>query len=74
MNAYEIALIYTDLVNAENEIPDEEFHAKEHINILRTKYHNLLMEQMSVEDIYFSDRFDASKKAFEMVRKGWELH
>lgn len=68
MNLYEIAQIYTDLVNAENEIPDEEFCAKEQLNMLRTKYHNLLMERMSAEGIDFGDRFDATRKAFELVQ------
>ncbi len=67
---YEIAQIYTDLVNAENEIPEEEFHAKDQINMLRTKYHNILMERMSEEGVYFADRFDATKKAYELIQKG----
>ena len=69
MNLIEVAQVYTDLVDAENQIPDDEFHAKEQISILRTKYHNLLMEQMSAEGIYFADRFDATRKAFELVQK-----
>ena len=69
MNLYEIALVYTDLVNAENEIPEEELHAKDQINMLRTKYHNLLMDRMTEEGIYFADRFDATRKAFELVQK-----
>ena len=73
MTLIEIAEVYTDLVNAENEIPQEDFHAKEQINTLRTKYHNLLMDHMTREGIYFSDRFDATSKAFEIVRKGLEL-
>ena len=69
MNIQEIAQIYTDLVNAENEIPDEERHAKDQINALRTKYHNILMDRMLEEGIDFSDRFDAARKAFELIQK-----
>ncbi len=69
MTLIEIAEVYTDLVNAENEIPNEEFYAKEQINALRTKYHNLLMERMTAERIYFADRFDATRKAFELLQK-----
>ena len=47
----EIAHIYTDLVNADSEIPDSEYHAKDLISTLRTKYHNMLMEQMQTEGI-----------------------
>ncbi len=68
MTVYETALIYFDLVAAEEKIPDEEHQAKEHINALRTKYHELLMVKMREEGIDFSDRFDAAQKAFEVVR------
>jgi hypothetical protein len=69
MTLIEIAKIYTDLVKAENKIPEEEYHAKDPINALRTKYHQLLMEKMREEGIPFSDRFDAMNKAFELVQK-----
>ena len=44
MTLLEIAQIYTDLVNADSEIPDSEYRAKDLICALRTKYHNMLME------------------------------
>ncbi len=69
MNVYEAAQIYMDLVNAENEIPENEFNAKCQINVLRSKYHDLLMEIMTKEGIDFSDRFDAARKAFELLQK-----
>jgi len=68
MSLIEIAKIYTDLVKAEREIPEEEYRAKDQINILRTKYHEALMQRMKEEGIDFSDRFDATNKAFELVR------
>jgi hypothetical protein len=73
MKLLEIAQIYTDLVNADNEIPDIEYHAKDLIAMLRTKYHNILMEQMQIEGIEFVDRFDATRIAFEFVNKE-EIH
>ena len=69
MKLLEIAQIYTDLVNADNEIPDIEYHAKDLIATLRTKYHNILMEQMQKEGIEYIDRFDAARIAFELVNK-----
>lgn len=69
MNLIEIAQIYTDLVKLEKEIPDREYQAKERVNALRTKYHELLMEKMREEHFEFSDRFDAANKAFELVQK-----
>ncbi len=69
MNLIEIAQIYTDLVKAEREIPEQEYRAKDQINALRTKYHQLLMEKMRQEGIPFSDRFDAANKAFELINQ-----
>lgn len=68
MNLIEIAQIYVDLVDLENSIPDNEFHAKDEVNALRSKYHQLLMKKMREEKIEFSDRFDAMNKAFELVK------
>ncbi|HOW88325.1 MAG TPA: hypothetical protein P5561_02320 [Candidatus Omnitrophota bacterium] len=69
MTVLEIAKIYTDLVKAEREIPEEEHQAKEKINALRTKYHEMLMAKMREEKVDFSDRFDAAAKAFDLVRE-----
>ena len=69
MNLIQIAKIYVDLVKAEQEIPKEEYHAKDQINALRTKYHEALMAKMREEGIDFSDRFDASHKAFELIKE-----
>lgn len=68
MSLVEIAKIYVDLVKAEREIPEEEYRAKDQINALRTKYHEALMAKMREEGIDFSDRFDATRKAFEIIR------
>ncbi|MCG3205557.1 MAG: hypothetical protein KCHDKBKB_02279 [Elusimicrobia bacterium] len=69
MTLVEIARIYTDLVTAENGIPDSEHIAKDEINSLRTKYHQMLMDKMREEGIEFSDRFEAMHIAFDLVKK-----
>lgn len=69
MTLLEIARIYTDLVRAEREIPEEEHQAKETINALRTKYHEMLMAKMREDRVDFLDRFDAANKVFELVRE-----
>jgi len=69
MTLIEIARIYTDLVKAENEIPDNEYAAKDEVNALRTKYHQMFMDKLVEEGIEFSDRFDAMNKAFELTAK-----
>jgi len=68
MSLIEIAKIYTDLVKAEREIPEEEHCAKDQMNALRTKYHEILMAKMREEGIEFSDRFDATNKAFQIAQ------
>jgi hypothetical protein len=68
MRLVEIARVYTDLVKAEREIPENERNAKDQINTLRTKYHQMLMDKMKEEGIIFSDRFDAANRAFELIR------
>ena len=72
MTLIEIAQIYTDLVKLEREIPGEEYQAKDQINALRTKYHEILMTKMRERGIYYSDRFDATHKAFELIKEKTE--
>ena len=69
MSLVEIAEIYTDLLELDRHIPAEEYQTKDRINALRTKYHQMLMDKMREEGIDFSDRFDATKRAFELIRK-----
>ena len=69
MTLIEIAQIYTDLIKLEKEIPAHEYKAKDHANALRTRFHDLLMAKMRQEGIDFSDRFDATLKAFELVKE-----
>ena len=69
MTLVEIAQIYTDLVKLDRETSEQECNAKDQINALRTKCHQLLMEKMKEEGIPFSDRFDAMNKAFELIQK-----
>ena len=68
MTLLEICQIYTDLVNTDSEIPDNEYCAKDLVGALRSKYHNILMEQMRIDGIVFIDRFDAARKAFDLVK------
>ena len=68
MTLLEIARIYTDLVLTDNQIPEEEHISKEEISLLRSKYHQILMDKLHEDGINFSDRFDAMHKAFELVK------
>lgn len=68
MTVVEIARIYVDLVNLDDQTPDSEPNAKEEISILRSKYHQVLMDKFQEEGIQFLDRFDAMRQAFEIVK------
>lgn len=65
----EIARVYTDLVKLEKTGPDQEYHAKDLVNALRARCHEILMAKMREEGIDFSDRFDATNKAFELLHE-----
>lgn len=67
MTVVEIARIYTDLVNLDDKVPQNELIAKDEIGELRTRYHQLLMDKFREEGIEFVDRFDAMRKAFNII-------
>ena len=60
-------------VTSTNDILDSREFARDQINLLRSKYHELLMTKMRDEGIYFFDRFDTTGKAFEIVGKAVQL-
>lgn len=68
MTLIEIAQIYTDLVLLENQIPEVEQVSKEEANLLRSKYHQMFMDKLREENIEFSDRFEATNIAFELIK------
>jgi len=74
MTVVEVARIYTDLVNLDERIPESERFAKDEISILRSKYHQILMDKFQEEGIEFMDRFDAMRKAFEIVKNDTQLN
>jgi hypothetical protein len=69
MTLFDIAQIYTELVEIDNSIPESEFIAKDEVGALRSKYHQLFMDKLQEEGIEYSDRFDAMNKAFELIKK-----
>ena len=69
MTLVEIARIYTDLVNVDNGIPESEHNAKDEVNGLRSKYHQMLMDKLEEQGIEFSDRFHAMDIAFELIKQ-----
>jgi hypothetical protein len=67
MTAVEAARLYVDAVALYDSIPDDEPVSKDAVASFRSDLHQLLMDTFRAEGIEFSDRFEAMRKAFEMV-------
>jgi len=68
MTLLEIAQIYTELVKMDDQIPGSENIAKDEVSAMRTRYHGILMDKLREEGVDFVDRYDAMRKAFELVK------
>lgn len=69
MTPREIAQIYVDLVRLEEALGPDQYQAREEVTLLRSKYHDLLTDTFRQAGISCADRFEATRKAFELVRQ-----
>ena len=67
MTLQEAAQIYVDLVRLEEALTPDQWQAKEEVTMLRSKYHDLFAEVLRQSGIRCPDRFEATRKAFELV-------
>ena len=67
MTPREIAQIYVDLVRLEESLGPDQYQAHQEISTLRSKYHDLLTDIFRQSGIVCADRFEATRKAFELV-------
>ena len=67
MTPQEIAQIYVDLVRLEESLGSDQYQAREEVTLLRSKYHDLLTDIFRRSGISCTDRFEATRKAFELV-------
>ena len=67
MTPREIAQIYVDLVRLEESLGPDQYQAREEVTLLRSKYHDLLTDIFRQSGIACADRFEATRKAFELV-------
>ena len=67
MTPCEIAQIYVDLVRLEESLGTDQYQAREEVTLLRSKYHDLLTDVFRRAGISCTDRFEATRKAFELV-------
>ncbi len=69
MTPLEAARIYVDLVRLEEPLSQEEWQARQEVTILRSKYHDLFSESLRQAGVVCADRFEATRRAFEMVEE-----
>ena len=68
------AEIYVDLVRLEESLTPEQWQAKQEASILRSKYHDLFTQTLREAGIECADRFEATRRAFELLGAGRALH
>ena len=67
MSPREIAQVYVDLVRLEESLAPDQWQARQEVTLLRSKYHDLLSEIFRQAGIDCADRFEAARRAFELV-------
>ena len=67
MSPREIAQVYVDLVRLEESLAPDQWQARQEVTLLRSKYHDLLTDIFRQAGIHCTDRFEATRKAFELV-------
>ena len=70
MTPREAAKIYVDLVRLEESLGPGQDQARQEVSFLRSKYHDLLSDILRSSGISCSDRFEAARRAFELVGEG----
>ena len=67
MTPREAAQIYVDLVRLEESLAPDQWQAREEVTILRSKYHDLFTQALRASGVSCTDRFEATRRAFELV-------
>jgi len=67
MTLREAAQVYVDLIRLEQSLAPDQWQALEEVAILRSKYHDLFSQILRESGIHCADRFEATRRAFELV-------
>ena len=67
MTPREAAQIYVDLVRLEESLSQDQWQARQEVGILRSKYHDFLTQALRESGVVCADRFEATRRAFELV-------
>ncbi len=68
MTLNEAAQVYVDLVCLEESLAPDQYQARQEVNALRSKYHDLLADALRAAGVACADRFEVNRYAFELVR------
>ncbi len=66
----EAAQIYVDFVRLEESLGPDQEQARQEVSFLRSKYHDLFSDIFRKAGIPVADRFEATRRAFELVGEG----
>ena len=67
MTLQEAAQIYIDLVELEKSLEPDQRQARQEVNVLRSKYHDIFTRVLRENGIQCADRFEATAHALELV-------
>ena len=67
MTLREAAEIYVDLVRLEESLAPDQWQAREEVTALRSKYHDFFTQTLRQSGISCTDRFEATRRAFELI-------
>ncbi len=67
MTLREAAQIYVDLVRLEESLTPDQWQARQEVTVLRSKYHDLFSDVLRQSGIQCADRFEATRRAFELL-------
>lgn len=67
MTLREAAQVYVDLVRLEESLAPDQWQARQEVTALRSKYHDLFSDILRQSGVRCADRFEATRRAFELV-------
>lgn len=67
MTLQEAAHIYVDLIQLEQSLTLDQEQARQEVSALRSKYHDQFTDLLRASGIHCTDRFEATRRAFEIV-------
>ena len=67
MTLREAAQVYVDLIRLEESLAPDQWQAHQEISALRSKYHDLFSDLLRQAGINCVDRFEATRRAFELL-------